>query len=212
MIGLLISLAVIVLIAVLRFGVSAEYSADGLSVSAKVGLLSVKVYPVEVSRKKAEAKAARRKKKKEEAKAKPKEKKPGAVRAMFDMLPAVKTTLGRLRRRLLIKKLTIHFTAAGSDPSKVALSFGAANAAFSAVVPILDRSFRIKKRDFQTNADFDADKQTIYINAAISLAVWEAVYIVFAMMPVFYKEFLAPKEKSRGTDRKDVNDNGQNTN
>ena len=83
--------------------------------------------------------------------------------------------------------MSIYYTVAGDDPSKTALTFGASNAVLSVVIPVLDDCFRIKRRDIQALFDFIDTQQKIYINAAISLAVWEAVYIVFAVIPALIK-------------------------
>jgi len=173
MLAVSIVFAFLVFLALLRFGVIVKYDVDGLSVFARLGMLSFKILPQD----KKTVKPVKPKKKPK------KEKKPGGLKAFLDMLPGIKRALGRLKRRLLIKNLTIHFTAAGDDPAKTAMSFGAANAVFGAIVPILENSFRIKNRDFRAAADFDSTQPGIYVSAAVSLAVWEAVYIVFALLP-----------------------------
>jgi hypothetical protein len=195
----------------------------------RVGFLSLKVLPAkekpvnakkearlkarreEKAKKKAEKKAEKKAKKKAEKEARKEsgeKKKPGPLKPILDMLPAVKTLLGRLRRRLLIKKLIIHYTAAGGDPYNTAFTFGAANAAIGVVVPILERSFRIKQRDFKMAADFNSVQQGIYINAIISMAVWEAVYIVFAILTAGIRLLKSTKVTN---DRKDGQKNGKNT-
>ena len=214
MVALGIVLAIIILIALLRFGVSAEYSADGVSVAARIGLVSLRVFPRKIKPKKEEKKEARKKVKKakkekkkreKKKKEKPGEKKPGGLKEYLNMLPAVKKTLGRLRRRLLVKNLTIHLVFADKDPFKTAMAFGASNVAFGTVLPVLESVFRIKRRDLRASADFKTTEPSIYINAAISMAVWEAFYIVFAILPIFLKK---GTEKTTG---KDVSSNGEKT-
>ena len=207
---LAITLAVIIGLGLLRFGVSAEYGADGVSVSAHVGFLSVHVFPrkakLEIEEKK---KKAKKKPKKEKGKKKKKDKKeakkPGGLQGLLDILKAVKKALNRLRRRLLIKELTIHFISAGDDPSKTAMMFGAANAAAELVVPALEKAFRIKRRDFRAAADFCAKEPCIYVKASISIAVWEVVYIACALLPLI----LANMKKNKKSNRKDVLKDGE---
>ena len=192
MITLAIILTVLIIILLLRFGVRAEYSEEGVFVVATVGLFSIKAYPRVVSEKKAARKAAKKalkekKTPKEKKEKKPEEKKAGGLDYFFVILSSVKTTLGRLRRRLLIKRLTIRFVAANEDPSKTAMVFGGADAVFGAVVPVLENCFRIRRRDFVASADFNATKPKIYLNAAISLALWEALYIAIALLPLLTK-------------------------
>jgi len=196
MLALAIVFAVILILALLRFGASAEYSSDGFTVVAHVGPLSFRVLP-------GKEKPVKKVKAKKEPKPKEKEKKPGSLKDFLNMLPAIKNTLSRLRRRLLIKRLTIHFTAAGEDAAATALSYGAANAVFGAITPILENNLRIRRRDFQAFADFQAVEQGIYVNAAISIAVWEVVYIALALLPI-----LRISSASKTNDRKVGKENG----
>ena len=212
MLALAIILAVLIILALLRFGVSAEYSEDGPVVTARVGLLSITVYPRKEKRKKGKQKedaVSRKEKKKAKKKTKkkeeePKEKKAGGLQYFLVILSSIKTSMGRLRRRLLIKRLTIHIITANDDPSKAAMMFGGAYAAFGAITPVLEKHFRIKRRDFQAAADFSAEKPLIYVNAAISLAVWELVYIAAAILPILTKR---PKSSAEKSDRKHEENN-----
>jgi len=208
MITAAIIIAIFVLITLLRFGVNAEYSADGPVVTAKAGPFSIRLFPRKQKPEKA-AKEERRKakkKKKKKVKEKPNKKKPGGLQMLLDLLPAVKTAMRRIRRRLLINKLTIYYTAGGEDPAMTALTFGAANAVFSALAPVLENNFRIRRRDFRAVADFQSWEQAVYVNAAISLAVWEAVYIAFALLPFVIGVLKGPKES---TDRKEEKKDGK---
>jgi len=216
---LAIILAALLLIALLRFGVSVEYSESGLNVTVQVGPLPLQILPgkekpisaekaaklkarkEEKARKKAEEKAKKKAEKKTE------EKKPGTLKTVLELLPAVKTVLGRLRHRLLIKKLVVYFTVSSEDPFSTAQTFGVTNAAIGAIIPVFENNFRIKQREFRTESDFISAQQSIYVNAAISLAVWEAVYIAMAILFTGIRIILS----TRGTtDRKDVHENGQN--
>jgi len=214
MIILVVILAVLALIALLRFGASVEYSASGVVVTILAGPLSLQVLPKTgkpisektKARQKAKKEEKARKKAEKKASKKPDEKKPGALDAALELLPAIKTMLGRLRRRLLIKKLIIYYTVANEDPYKTALTFGAANAVIGTIVPFLENHFRIKKRDFMALANFCDTQQSIYINAAVSLAIWEAVYMALALLPAGIKIISRAKG---ATDRKDGHDNGR---
>ena len=185
MIVLAIVFAVIFLLAFLRFGVYAEYGANGFLVKVRVGPFSVRVYPSKAKKKKPKDK--KKKKKKEKAgklKDEPDAEKPSKIETVLEVIKAVKNTLSRIRRKLLIKKLTIRFVAAGEDPAKTALAYGAVSAAFSNLVPVIENMFRIKRRDIRAFADFEASEPSIYVKAVISLAVWEAIYIMAALLPL----------------------------
>jgi len=203
MIALAIVLIVIIFIALLRFALSAEYSADGFFLVLKAGFLSFRLIPAKEKTEKKILKAQKKKekkelKKKEKAEREPEEKRPGTLKTVLNMLPEICKTLNRLRRKLLIKRLKIRFIAADEDPVKAALTFGASNALFGVVLPLLESAFRVKRRDVSSSVDFNATEQSIYLNAAISIAVWEAVYITFAALPALIKIF--GKQKTTGKD------------
>jgi len=192
MLALLIVILALLIIALLRFGIWVEYSSEGVIAKVYVGPIYVTIYPEkedtpEQAEKKEQKKAlkkAKKEAKKEKDKDKPPFKMPGGLKGFLALIPPIKNMLGRIKRRILIKELTIHFVAAGSDAYKTAMTYGAANAALGTLSPLLDKHFRIKHRDFSTDVDFISTEQKIYVNAAISLAVWEAVYIVLALFPI----------------------------
>ena len=198
MLVIVIILFVLLVLALLRVGVILEYSEDGFNTWIKLGFLKLKL-------KKSDEKKKPKKKKK------PKDKgsilKPGSLRDFMDMLKAIKVALGRLKRKLLIKNLTLHYTSASDDPAKTALRFGAANAVFGAIVPVLEKHFRIKKRDLRASADFNSQEQGIYVRLNISIAVWEIVYVLLALLPLFKTASLSDtgKPEKEKTDGKSTN-------
>ena len=201
MIVLIIVFSVLILLALMRLGLYVEYGGDGTSVLLMVGPVPVRFLP----KKEKGEKQALRKLKKEEKKAikkaeEAKTKKPGGVKGFFDKLPVILKGFGRFRRKLLVKKLTIRFVSADVDPSKTALIFGASNATLGVIVSLLENSFRVKCRDISTSADFEATQSTIYIKIAISLALWEAIYVFTAILPLFVKSSvdkpIAPKGRN----------------
>jgi len=195
MIVIAIILAVIIIISLLRFGLTFEYGDSGISVRIWAGAHFLRVYPQKEKSEKQEIKKLRKKEKKAKKKAEEaKTEKPGGLKGFLDKLPVILKGVGRLRRKLLVKKLTVRFVSGDEDPSKAALLFGASNAAYGLVIPILENTFRIKKRDISSSADFEAAQPSIYVNAAISIAVWEAVYVFFAILPIFTKSTAVRKD------------------
>ena len=166
--------ALFLIISLIRIGVSVEYSDEGLTAKAHAGPISITLYPMEEK--------ADKKEKKKKPKEKDKAGQPGVFSQLKSMLPAIKKALSRLRRKLLIKELTIYFLAAGEDPAQAAMMFGGVSAGYGAVTALLENNFRIKKRDLRANVDFDADEPYIYVKAKLSLAVWEAVYVGFGLV------------------------------
>jgi hypothetical protein len=171
--------AVLLLLALLRVGVTAEYGADGLKLRAFAGF-------VRISLLRGTQKSKKAKQVKKQKKEKP-EKKPGRALDLRAMLPAIIETLGRFKRKLTLKRLIIRYTAAGDDAYSTAMAFGGASVGLGFLTPILENNFKVKRRDFQTSADFTAPEAYIYVNATLSLAVWEIFYIAAAILPAFLK-------------------------
>ena len=189
-----IIISVLILIALLRFGVIVEYDEAGVKLWVKAVFLKFRILDED---KKDKPKKKKKKKKKKEKK--PKEKRPGGFRRFMDLLKAAIKALGRLKRRLLIKQLTLHFTSASDDPSKTAIQYGSINAVFGAVVPVIERQFRIKRRDLRASVDFTASEPVIYAKVIISIAVWEVFYIAFAFLPVLIS--MATAKSGSGQDK-----------
>jgi len=204
MLALGIVIFILVLLAFLRFGVIAEYNDEGFRLWAKAGFIKFELL------KDTEKKPKKKKEKKEKSTV---NFKPGSLSDLMVILRSVKTMLSRFRRRLLIRYLILYYTSAGDDPAKTAMIFGASYAVFNTIIPMLEKNFRIKKRDLRAFADFESREQKIYAKAAVSLAVWEVFYIVFALFPIIKTIFRnRPKTKTglpETNNRKDENNNGK---
>ena len=212
MLALAITISVIIIIALLRFGVVIEYGDAGFRLWAKAGFLKFELL--------SDGKKKKPKKKKPKKERNLKEMMPGSLSEFTGMLKTVQNALGRLKRKLLIKQLTLYFTSAGEDPSTTALMYGAANAAVGAIVPMIRNNFRIRRLDLRTWFDFCSAEQKIYAKIIISIAVWEVFYILFALLPLVTSMFKrkTPKnseninqDKINQKDRKDGEDNGKSS-
>jgi len=204
MIASAIVLAVLILIALLRFGLTAEYSGDGFSLMLSAGFLKFQILPAKEKslkqmNKEGKKKEKKERKKKEKARKEPEEEKAGALQTVLRFLPGICKALGRLRRRLLIKRLKIRFIAADGDPYKAAMAFGASSALTGFVTPLIELCFRVRRRDIRTAADFTAVEHSIYINAAISISVWEAIYVAIAVVPALLTLSSKTQNKSNMT-------------
>jgi len=169
---------VLLSLALLRFGFIVEYGELGVSMWAKVGFLKFSL-----SGDDKEKKPKKKKKKKDKDKASSL-KMPGSLSGFLEILKVLKNALGRFKRRLLIKELTVYYSSAGEDAAKVAMTYGSVNAVLGFIVPVFDRHFRIKKRDLRAFVDFESDSPKIYAKARVSIAVWEVFYVLFALFPL----------------------------
>ncbi|UOO36901.1 hypothetical protein IZU99_06325 [Oscillospiraceae bacterium CM] len=172
MLALLLIPVILLLLAILRLGAEVVYGADGFSVRVFIGPAIINVNPPQTPKKKP--------KKKPKEKTTPEKKQmPGRAALLKEVLPTVAEALGRLKRRLLIKELTIFYEAASGNPAETALLFGASSVGFGFLIPILENNFKIRRRDFRSSFSFDSSEPYIYVKARLSLAVWEVIYIAF---------------------------------
>ena len=195
MIALVIVVAVLLIIALLRVGVLFEYGESGVGLRVFVGPVRIGILP---SKKKVKKPKKPKKEKKE-----PEENKQGKLAGFRELLPAIFKALGRLRRRLLIKKLVIYYEAAGDDPASTAIHFGYASAGAGALIPVLEHYFRIRHRDIQTAVSFVSSEPYLYVSAVLSLAVWEVIYIGFGVLAAVLR-----KNTAKTKNGKEVKENG----
>ena len=137
---------------------------------------------------KKEKKAKKKKAEAEAGEEEKREKKERTVKVDMELvstvLSALGELLGRLRRKISIDKLTVHYTVAAEDPASAAMTFGYASAGINALMPAVENIFKVKDRDVGVAVTFDKTEGDIYVDAQLTLAVWEIFYIVFAVWPV----------------------------
>lgn len=195
-----IILAVLILLCLLPVGARVKYSADGPEVRVVVGPISIPVYPrqekektpaqIQAEQKKAQEKAAEKQRKKMEKKAQKEQEKAsgikkhrepigGKIEFFKELLGLGLKALGCIKRKLVLKDLKLYLTvgAMGEDAAKGAVTYGRAWAAVGALTPVLENSFRIKKRDIQVGLDYFTDKNVIYAEGCIVFLVGDILYI-----------------------------------
>ncbi len=155
-------LAFICLLLALPIGMAAEYSGEGLFVWLNYGFLKKRLIPAPEKKKKAKKRPEKPEKKQKSASA-------GTVEDLKENAGAIAAALGRLRRAVLIKELTLHVCVACEDPANAALAYGGIYAAEGDLVPLLHSFFRIKKLDLTNSVDFAAEKTRVYARAKLSV-------------------------------------------
>ena len=168
--GWVIALAVLVGLAILPIGVSAIYDSAGAVIRLIVGPLRFKVYPAE--------KKSGKKKEERPAKEKTKAAAPAAKKSqggsITDFFPLVQVVLDFVKtffRKLRVNRLELKVILAGDDPCDLALNYGRAWSALGSLIPVLEESLVIKKRDTQVECDFTADATTVYARADLTITV-----------------------------------------
>lgn len=187
-------LALLTLLNLLRVGVSAGYEAQAFSVSARVGPLTIPVWPRPPAE---EPKKPKKEKPPKEPKA-PQEQ--GAEKKLdFDtILALVKLALkaaGSFRRKLTVELFRLVFVAGSSDPYDTAMQSAYVQAALGSLRPLAERALNIQERDVQVGADFTADKPRIEARLALTIRIGQivAIGVVFG---VGYLKLMLQKKKA----------------
>ncbi len=201
---LLVLLLLLFLLSLIRVGGVVEYSADGLTVKARVGAFRFQVLPGRKKEKPPKEKAAPKKKKGSEAAkagAKPEEDKPkagGPLRLVKAALPLVGEAAGALKRRIRIDRLLLRLTLAGAeDAAGAAMNYGYANMLIGMIWPIFAYNFEVKDYHLHTAVDFQAREPTVWLRAAFSARVGQVVSFALRFGIKFFKSY--QREKKRET-------------
>ena len=200
-------LLVIVIILLIPVGAEAEYDRPGATVWLRIGGIRKTLYP-RPPKPEGEEKTKKEKKKEKPEKA-DEPKKGGTLQLIMQLIPVAIEALGRFKRGLIIKKLTLWFCFGGDDPAKVAMSFGGASAGAGLIVPMLQRNFRIKEIDVQNGVDFTSAETTVYAHADIRIRIITILAIAVTAGIKTLKIFAARKKEAKASAAKPEAEKGR---
>ena len=191
--GWLITLAILVLIAVLPVGISVCYDADGFRAFVKAGVARIQVFPLPKKEKKPKKKTKKAAKpaQKQPAKKQPQEKKKGG--SLADFLPIVRLALDLLddfRRKLRVDVIEADLVLAGGDPCDLAINYGKTCAILGNLWPRLEEFLTIKKRDVKVQCDFEGDKTLITARVDVTITVGRMLGVSVYHGGKILKEFI----------------------
>ena len=187
-------LALLTLLNLLRVGVSAGYEAQAFSVSARVGPLTIPVWPRPPPE---EPKKPKKQKPPKEPKA-PQEQTKEKELDFDTILALAKLALkaaGSFRRKLTVELFRLVFVAGSSDPYDTAMQSAYVQAALGSLRPLAQRALHIQERDVQVGADFTADKPRIEARLTLTIRIGQivAIGVVFG---VGYLKLMLQKKKA----------------
>ena len=187
-------LALLTLLNLLRVGVSAGYEAQAFSVSARVGPLTIPVWPRPPAE---EPKKPKKEKPPKEPKA-PQEQTKEKELDFDTILALAKLALkaaGSFRRKLTVELFRLVFVAGSSDPYETAMQSAYVQAALGGLRPLAQRALHIQERDVQVGADFTADKPRIEARLTLTIRIGQivAIGVVFG---VGYLKLMLQKKKA----------------
>lgn len=193
MIVLGIIIAVIALVTLIRVGIMAEW--DGaLTLRLTVGPFRFKLTSGH--------------KKKED---KPKQSaKSGKTKKSSSPWPRVLLTnwqellelVGRVLRMPLLDPFILRVTFGGEDPADRAIRYGQAWAVVGAVMPLLEHSFNIGKRDIDVCCKPEENNITVYAKAGLSARIGQCFSLAFHVLRLFLRLYKQTKQTDKAVQTK----------
>lgn len=196
--GWLIALAVLVIIGCIPLGAFIRFDSKGLLVKIVVGVFRFTVIPFPKGKKKSTSTS----KPSEEAPTKSLAQEPtskgGSLRDFYPLIQVILDFMNQFRRKLCINDLILKVTLGDDDPCDLAVNYGRAWAALGNLVPLLEKAFRIHKRNFEVQCDFTSSETLIEAQARLTLTVGQLLQIGIVYGYLFIKELLIFKKKRKG--------------
>ena len=209
--GWLVTIAVLILLALLPLGASVLYDEDGPVVRIVAGPLKIKVFPLKKKPKKNRPKKEKKPKKSQKAASVPAEDgtaapakkppKPKTGGSWTDFLPLVQVALdllNDLRLKLRVDRLKLHLTMAADDPCDLAISYGRMNASMAGLITQLERFLVIKKRDVHIDCDFTASQTVILARLDLTITLGRILSIALRYGIRALTTFLKIKKQREG--------------
>ena len=190
---LLVLAALLLLLLLCRVGVIATYSADGLTVRARLGWFKLTVIPMPKRKpKQKRAKATKKKPKTEKKPLKQAENHPnslqtilkgGSISQLKELLELALAAAGDMIRHLRVEYLRLHYTFAGQpDPAKAALRWGKANIGGDVIGHLLEQHVKILRREVTAEVDFCSEQSAVYAAGSCSIRVGAALLVTLRLL------------------------------
>lgn len=204
--GWIITLAVLILLAIVPLGAKAVYNSEGFFLSVIAGLVRIPIFPSKKKEKisskvESSESAPQPTPAKQEIPTKPKSKKrKKSGGKITDFLPLVRLVvdfLGSFRRKLRVNHLEMKLILAGGDPCDLAVNYGKAWTALGNLLPLLERCFVIRKRDLQVECDFVSESTTIFARLDITITLGRLLGLVVVYGIRALKEYLKISQKRK---------------
>lgn len=200
--GWLIALGILILLGSVPLGVFVRYDSGGPLVRIVAGVLRFTVIPLpkkkkKVPKEKKEPSPAEEKKTPPKPAEEPK-KKGGSLLDFYPLIQVGERFLNQFRRKLRVDDLVLKLTLGGDDPCDLALNYGRAWAALGNLVPVLERFFHIRRRNFEVQCDFTSEETLIEAQAKLTMPLRQLVELGVVYGYLFIKELLFLKKKRKG--------------
>lgn len=182
MIVLLVIVALIVLLLVIPFGVSARYVDGEASVAARVLCFNIRLFPRAEKPKKVKKaqKPKKEKKPKEKPEKAPKKRPKPSPDELLQLLKLGLEALARFKRKLTVNRFMLHLVVAAEDPFDATVIYGAVNAGLGLVESMRGKAFKARSVDIQTALDYNSTEPRADAELTVTISLGRILAVVFA--------------------------------
>lgn len=182
MIVLLVIVALLVLLLIIPFGVSARYVDGEASVAARVLCFSIKLFPQKEKKEKEKKpkKAKKPKKTKDKPEKEPKKRSKPTLDELIQLLKIGLDALSRFKRKLTVNKFMLHLVVAAEDPFDATVIYGAVNAGIGLVESMRGKSFNVRQCDIQTALDYNATEPRADAELTVTISLGRILAVALA--------------------------------
>ena len=209
--GLWITAAVLLALAILPLGIRIRYNEAGFLLRVIAGPVKITVFPRKKKQKKQKKKENKPKENQKSESSIPEGKplKPpesqseqkergGSLTRFLPFIRLGLKFLGDFRRKLRLDNLYLRLILACDDPCDLAVNYGRTWAAVGNLMSQLEGLFVIKKRDIQVECDFAADKTCVIAHMDITVTLGRLLVLAIYYGIRVLIEFLSMKRKGGG--------------
>lgn len=182
MIVLLVIVALLVLLLIIPFGVSARYVDGEASVAARVLCFSIKLFPQKEKKEKEKKpkKAKKPKKTKDKPEKEPKKRSKPTPDELIQLLKIGLDALSRFKRKLTVNKFMLHLVVAAEDPFDATVIYGAVNAGIGLVESMRGKAFNVRQCDIQTALDYNATEPRADAELTVTISLGRILAVALA--------------------------------
>lgn len=191
--GWLIAFAVLGILALMPLGLQVRYDASGAFAAFVIGPAKIQLYPSKPSEKSADGEKKQKAAKPQQAK-----KSGGSVSDFLPLVQLIIDFLKDFRLRVRVDNLRLKWILGGGDPCDLALHYGQGWAALGNLMPLLERTFVIKKRDLEVECDFTAPGTTVIAGADLTVRFWQLAALAVTHGPKVIKQYFNIMNKRKG--------------
>ena len=199
--GWVITLIIFFLFALLPLGFRVVYREGGPRIWVLIGLVNLKIFPLNSRKKKTSVKEKKTSKETAKNTSSSKQSKTAKGGSYKDFLPIVQTIinfLGHFRRKIRVNHLELKILLAGGNPCDLAVNYGKAWIALGNLMPQLERIFVIKNRNLEVECDFSGDKTLVYARADVTITLCRTIHLLTWHGLKVLKQLLQLKKLQKG--------------